>query len=216
MLFDDVVEVQEQVEEFVSSRFKRVKVESTNETFSFGGNLEPDHGGLCQRLKEWTGKARSSVVYDSTVDEFTADRLFNKVGASKMWHSSGSQRTATCLGGSSVLLWNNKASCSSSRTCLSFRSIARAVRDSAAVRLEEEADEEGARRILEEQQQWAVFWFYGCEGWFYLGDDKSDTFGSQVSHCFVRTEDITLTGEVWGRFICCRLVSVQKEETNVH
>ena len=54
-------------------------------------------------LREWTGKATATVVYDSTVDEFTADRLFNKVGASKMWHLSGLQRTATCLAGSSVL-----------------------------------------------------------------------------------------------------------------
>ena len=81
-----MVEVQAQVEEFFSSRFKRVKGESTNETVSFGGNLKSNHGTLCQRLKEWTGKDMSNVVYDSTVDEYTADRLINKVRASKMWH----------------------------------------------------------------------------------------------------------------------------------
>ena len=30
-------------------------------------------------LKEWTGKAKTTVVYDSTVDEVTHDRLFNTV-----------------------------------------------------------------------------------------------------------------------------------------
>ena len=30
-------------------------------------------------LKEWTGKSRASVVYDSTIDPFTADWLFQKV-----------------------------------------------------------------------------------------------------------------------------------------
>ena len=30
-------------------------------------------------LKKWTGKARATVIYDSTVDEFTHDGLFQKV-----------------------------------------------------------------------------------------------------------------------------------------
>ena len=30
-------------------------------------------------LKVWTGKARATVIFDSTVDEFTHDRLFDKV-----------------------------------------------------------------------------------------------------------------------------------------
>ena len=68
MPFDDVVEVQAMVEELVPSQFKRVKGESMNETFSFGRNLKSDHGTLCQRLKEWTGKANVTTVYDSTVD----------------------------------------------------------------------------------------------------------------------------------------------------
>ena len=30
-------------------------------------------------LKEWTWKARATIVFDSTVDEFTGDGIFNKV-----------------------------------------------------------------------------------------------------------------------------------------
>ena len=30
-------------------------------------------------LKEWTGKARATKIYDSTVDEFTGNGNFNKV-----------------------------------------------------------------------------------------------------------------------------------------
>ena len=30
-------------------------------------------------LKQWTGKARATIIYDSTVDEFTDECLFNKV-----------------------------------------------------------------------------------------------------------------------------------------
>ena len=30
-------------------------------------------------LKEWTGKTKATILFDSTVDEFTDDGLFNKV-----------------------------------------------------------------------------------------------------------------------------------------
>ena len=30
-------------------------------------------------LKEWTRKAKETIIFDSTVDEFTFDGLFNKV-----------------------------------------------------------------------------------------------------------------------------------------
>ena len=30
-------------------------------------------------LREWTVKARATIVFDSTIDEFTADGIFNKV-----------------------------------------------------------------------------------------------------------------------------------------
>ena len=36
-------------------------------------------GVLVCALKEWTGKASATKIYDSTVDEFTADGLFNMV-----------------------------------------------------------------------------------------------------------------------------------------
>ena len=32
-----------------------------------------------QVLKEWTGKANATIIFDSTVDEFTDNGLFNKV-----------------------------------------------------------------------------------------------------------------------------------------
>ena len=32
-------------------------------------------------LKEWTGKARATVIFDSTIDEFTRDGLFDNVKA---------------------------------------------------------------------------------------------------------------------------------------
>ena len=34
-------------------------------------------------LREWTGKSSATIIYDSTVDEFTADGLFNKVKGKK-------------------------------------------------------------------------------------------------------------------------------------
>ena len=34
-------------------------------------------------LKEWTGKSITTIIYDSTVDEFTADGLFEKVGGKR-------------------------------------------------------------------------------------------------------------------------------------
>ena len=83
--------------------------------------------------------------------------------------------------------------------------------DAAAVCCEEALKKKAHVAFWKNNSSGQFVWFYGWDGWLYLGNDKSDTFGSQVSHCFVRTKDITLTGEICGRLTCCRLVSVQHE-----
>ena len=40
---------------------------------------EETFANYVKALKEWTGKSSATIIFDSTVDEFTDDGLFNKI-----------------------------------------------------------------------------------------------------------------------------------------
>ena len=55
-------------------------------------------------LKGWTGMARATVIFDSTVDEFTHNGIFNKVKGKPNVALVGFTTDRTCLAGSTVAL----------------------------------------------------------------------------------------------------------------
>ena len=53
-------------------------------------------------LKEWTGKTTATVIFDSTVDEFTHNGIFNKVKGKPNVALVGFTTDRTCLAGSTA------------------------------------------------------------------------------------------------------------------
>ena len=52
--------------------------------------------------------------------------------------------------------------------------------------------------------------FDGGDGWFFLGNEKSDTWCVDLSKGFEGIENTTLTGNnIEKLFTCCRLVAIQ-------
>ena len=85
--------------------------------------LESTRPKYASALQQWTWRSMDNVtiVFDSTFYEFTHSGLFQMVNGNTNVAVVELTTEGDYLADSSVLLWNNKASCSATRTRSPFR-----------------------------------------------------------------------------------------------
>ena len=168
-------------------------------------------------LKQWTGKATATVIYDNIVDEFTHDGLFNKAKGKPNVAVVGFTTDGDVFGGfySVAVTKQDEDFKDPIIFAFSFESHGRC--------------ETPQRFVLKKWQMgWAsvFFWknnkygfvWFGATGGgdFCLGNESSNSFCCAVSRAFKGLKNTTLTGKngTWyeGPFHhCIRLVVVRLE-----
>ena len=166
-------------------------------------------------LKAWTGKTRATVIYDSTVDEFTDECLFQIVKGKKNIALVGFTTYGDVFGGfySVGVTEQDEYFYDRSIFLFSFKSHGRSMTPQRFVVKNGLMEKHGGPRVRffkDDSFRWfLVFW--SDPGFLYLGNEKSRTWCDHLSGGFEGIEDTTLTGKNWGRFICSRLVAIQLE-----
>ena len=165
-------------------------------------------------LKQWTGKASATIIYDSTVDEFTGEWVFNNVKGKPNIAVVGFTTNGDVFG----VFYNVTVTQQHGRFydpnmfIFSFESHGRCMTPQRFVvekRLKEFARVEFFKNDSLEQ----VVGFHGyAGGGFVLGNEKSKTYCNNLSFAFEGIKDTTLTGNNFPKkFICCRIVAIQLE-----
>ena len=165
---------------------------------------------LVSAFKGWTGKSRATIVFDSTVDEFTADGLFDKVKGKANIALVAFTADGNVFGGfyNVAVTEQGKEFYDPNQFVFSFESHGRCITPQQFV-------------VKNKVRSYASVMFFknapngifvdvgGGYGYFFLGNEKSDTYCYNLSHVFVGIENNTLTGKLnGGRFTCTRLVAV--------
>ena len=166
-------------------------------------------------LKEWTGTTAATILYDSTVDEFTHDGLFEMVKGKRNVATIGFTTDGDVFGGfySVAVTEQGNKFCDPNTFVFSFESHGRCMTPQRFL-------------VKEELKEYAHVWFWknnengfvqlwvDYAGGFFLGNERSGSFCMNMSRAFEGLEDTTLTGES-GTFYegpfhhCTRLVAVQ-------
>ena len=220
-------------------REKAGKVAELRSLLVFDAVGTPDKGDSsflmqCTRqLTEWAGKTSATVVYDSVVDEFTEDGLFNKVKGKLNIAVVGFTTDGDVFGGFySVAVTDQRAwFCDPTIFAFSFESRGRCETPQRFV-LKEWLDkkEHGqcttpqrfGKKEVKKKKPHVVFlkkdssgfvWFCGGGGGFWMGNEHSHTYCRNLSGGFAGLEDTTLTGKTHQNngpyHHCARLVVVQ-------
>ena len=163
-------------------------------------------------LREWTGKSRANVLYDSTVDELTHDGLFNNVKGKPNITLVGFTADGDVFGG-----FYNVAATEQDRWfndptifAFSFESHGRCDTPQRFLVKEETKICSGVK-FYKNPSFGAFVWFYGEHGWFSLGNERSGTHCVNTPQVFDGIEDTTLTGKNNFESISnTRLVAVQR------
>ena len=148
-------------------------------------------------LMQWTGKARATILFDSTVDEFTRDGLFDKVKGKRNIALVGFTTKGDVFGGfySVAVTVQDKDFFDPDMFIFSFESrgrcetpkrfgVKKALKDEANVLFSKDTD-----------NKFVYFWADNEEGGgFVVGDDKSKSFCCDLSIAFEGLEDTTLSG----------------------
>ena len=168
-----------------------------------------------EALKQWTGKSTATTIFDSTVDEFTDDGLFNKVQGQPNIALIGFTTDGDVFGGFYSVAVTQRDECiyDSNIFVFSFESHGRcetpqrfAVKEVwkqyANVRFWKNNNNHG----------FVVFWVDGAGG-FYLGNERFDSFCYDLSHGFEGIQDTTPTGKSGlgdeDEHSCTRLIAIQ-------
>ena len=145
-------------------------------------------------LKEWTGKARATIIYDSTVDEFTDDRLFDKIKGMPNVAIIGFTTDRDVFGGFySVAVDKQDTNFFDPNIfAFSFESHGRCMTP------QRFAVWEGLKQnafVKFFDSSYGFVWFgMGGVGGFRLGNEKSDSYCWNMSRAFEGLENTTLTG----------------------
>ena len=146
-------------------------------------------------LKGWTGKASATIIYDSDVDEFTADGLFNKVKGKRNIALVPFTADGDVFGGfyNVPVTEQHKEFNDPNMFIFSFESRGRCM---VPQRFVEKDFVKNIKHVwFWEDNSFGWFVNFGCDyGFFILGNEKSDTKCAYLSYCYVGIEDDTLTG----------------------
>ena len=236
MLFDLLHELRSLVEAPASSRLKRVEGEvdclkrglkaltdDANEKleklkrYTLDSALESAETGYIRTLNEWTGKSTAIIVYESTVDEFMAECLFQAIKGKPNVAIIATTTDGDVFGGfySVAVKEQDEFFYDPDIFIFSFESRGRCTKPQRFdVRKKAKADACVAFFNENDSDGCFVDFDGGC-GELLLGNEKSNTWCSNLSDCFEGLEDTTLTGTNRPeKFTCCRLVAIQLEKTN--
>ena len=169
-----------------------------------------------RRLKLWTGKSSATIIYDSTVDGFTADGLFNKVKGKRNIALVGFTTEGDVFGGfyQKAVTQQDKEFNDPAIFAFSFESHGRC--DTPKRFVVKENVKENALVLFEKKDKngFVVFYVNMADSSIRLGNERSESNCWNVSSSFEGLEDTTLTGKD-GTFDegpyhhCTRLVAVQ-------
>ena len=168
-------------------------------------------------LKEWTGKTRATVIYDSTVDEFTHDGLFDKVRGKRNIAIVGFTTDGDVFGGFYSVAVTKQRLCFRDPNifAFSFESHGRC--------------ETPQRFLVKEGLKEKAFMCFNKDDWsgfvdfwvdvlcnFCLGNERSKSCCANMSRAFEGLEGTTLTGKKGTNYRglfhhCTRLVAIQLE-----
>ena len=170
-------------------------------------------------LKQWTGLSRATVIFDSTVDEFTDDGIFNKTKGKKNVAVIGFTTEGDVFGAfySRAVTQQDVLFYDSDIFAFSFESHGRCMTPQRFV-----LREEFKRDVLVQfcKNHWSGFFCFGYGhvggGSFWLGDERSYCYCFNLSRVFEGIQDTTLTGKNGGcrkgpYLHCTRLVAIQFE-----
>ena len=168
-------------------------------------------------LKEWTGKTSAKIVYDSTVDEFTHDGLFEKVQGKQNIALVGFTTEGDVFGG-----FYNVAVTGPGQHCydqdlfvFSFESHGRCMTPQRFLVWERLKKKAYVSFWKNDIQGFVYIGVFGA-GAFILGNEKSNSYCAVLSCAFEGLQNTTLTGQNGDYFQgpyhhCARLVAVQLE-----
>ena len=207
-------EVARQKEE--RERDKMRKAEEAMRTSFSGKDSEIMAKGV-NALKQWTRKATATVVYDSTVDGFTDDRLFTKVKGKPNIALIGFTTDGDVFGGFYRIAVTEQVHNSHDPDIFifSFESHGRCETPMKFDVWDVEKEDAYVRFWNSDSNGFVDFWVDGVGG-FFLGNEWSESYCENVSRGFEGLEDTTLMGKN-GTFDkgpfhrCTRLVAVQLE-----
>ena len=168
-------------------------------------------------LKEWTGKARAMVIYDSTVEPFTVDGLFNKVKEKQNIAVVGFTTEGDVFGGFYTIAapWKNYIFEDPNIFAFSFESHGRCETPQRFVPNEEKKEHVHVYFATQDSHGFVRFDSFGG-GALFLGNESSESYCKDLSRTFEGLEDTTLTGKsgAWGQgpyHHFTRLVAIQLE-----
>ena len=165
-------------------------------------------------LKEWTGKARATIVFDSTVDEFTADGLFDKLKGKRNITIVGFTTDGDVFGGfySIAVMQQDKGNVNLNVFVFSFESHGRCKTPQRFV-LKEDMRKKAIVGFWRHNSGGFVDFWVERPGHFWLGNEKSNSPCDKMSRAFEGLVDTTLTGKTsWSNpHHCNRLVAIQLE-----
>ena len=194
---------------------KREMEEAMRASFS-GKNLEVMAKGVTA-LKEWTGKARATIVYDSTKDAFTHNGLFEKVKAKKNIALVGFTTDGDVFGGfySCAVTQEDDWFYDPNIFAFSFESRGRCTTPQRFAVNEGPKQKAGVCFYSKNYSGFVVFWAGSTSG-LSLGNESSNSYCWSMSRGFHGLVDTTLTGKNGhydkGPFHhCARLVAVHLE-----
>ena len=168
-------------------------------------------------LTEWTGKVRATIVYDSTVDEFTDNGLFVKVKGKRNIAVVGFTTDGDVFGAfySVAVMKQERTFYDPNIFAFSFESRGRCATPQRFVVKEGLKKKANVSFWKNDSNGFVRFWVNG-EGGFYLGNERSDSYCWNMSRGFEGLQNTTLTGKTYhypdGPYHhCTRLVAVQLE-----
>ena len=184
----------------------------------FTGNSRGEKANGVTALKEWTGKAITTIIYDSTVDVFTGNELFNKLNGKPNIAVVGFTTDGDVFGGfySRAVDIINFGFRDPTIFAFSFESHGRCMTPQRFVVKAERTVDVSVILHSNSFNGFVEFWVGGVagEGGFKLGNEKSRSNCRDMSKTFEAIEDTTLSGKN-GPFNkgpyhhCARLVAVQ-------
>ena len=183
----------------------------TTETFATSQLRTQTMGDCVNALKRWTGKASATIVFDSTVDEFTDDGLFNTV--CNKWDIAiiATTQDGDVFGGfyNVAVTEHDRSFADPNQFAFSFEAHGRC--ETPQMFPVKREKQHLADIILPKDDEEGVFVQFGTPFQnFGLGNESSETYCYDLADCFCGLQSSTLSGRdgVFGTHHCTRLVAV--------
>lgn len=178
-----------------------------------GNDLEVMSEGV-KALKQWSGKAKATLVYDSKTEPITADELFNRVKGRKNVTIVCFTTDGDVFGGFySVAVNKQDVTHDPTIFVFSFESRGRCMTPQRFVVKRHQRETVQVRFYAHDRDDWFVKFGGNQYGRFGLGSESSRTWCEGLSNMFEGLDDTTLTGKTGKqfRYKCKRLVAFYLE-----